>query len=173
MTPIRTAVGRVAPNPIFIAGAVGIFAAAITLLTAASSVAMAWPQVPAGPSCSLFRCVGEALNNVLGIPGLGLAVTSVATVVGTTVGGVFGGGSSSSPPGSTPPPGTTVYIPGVTALPSPGQTVYVPGYGTVNVTRVDVGPGPPRPNGTKTVDVTVFTDTGVWVQSRTEQYAPL
>lgn len=173
MTPLRTAVGRVAPNLIFIAGAVGFFTAAITLVTAASSVAMAWPQVPAGSSCSLFRCVGEALNNVLGLPGLGLAVTSVVTTVGTTVGGVFGGGSSSSsPPGTTPPPGTTVYIPGVTALPSPGQTVYVPGHGTINVTSVNVAPGPPRPNGTKTVTVTVITDTGLWVQSLTEQYEP-
>ncbi|MEX2547019.1 MAG: hypothetical protein WD830_04435, partial [Chloroflexota bacterium] len=99
MTPFRVAVIGPAASPVvLVAAAVGFFAAAFALVTAASSLAMAWPQVPALSSCSLFVCVGEALNNVLGIPGLGLAVTSVATTVGTTVGGVFGGGSSSSSP---------------------------------------------------------------------------
>lgn len=174
MTPISTAVGRDAPAIVVVAAGIGFAAAAIALVTAASSLAMAWPQVPAWSSCSLFRCVGEALNNGLGFPGLGLAVTSVATTVGATVGGVFGGGSSSSSsPGSSPPPGTTVYIPGVTAAPSPGQTVYLPGVdGTVTVKTVDVYKGPPRMPGSETWQVVITTDTGQIHQIITELQDP-
>ncbi len=127
MTALRAAaIGRDAPAIVVVAAGIGFAAAAIALVTAASSMAMGWPPVPAWSSCSLWECVGEALNNVVSIPGL---VFSVVTT-GTTVGGlVFGGG------GEPPiPPGTTTYIPGVTADPSAGEVVYIPDIGVGTVT---------------------------------------
>lgn len=154
MTALRAAaIGRDAPAIVVVAAGIGFAAAAIILVTAASSMAMAWPPVPAWSSCSLWECVGEALNNVVSIPGL---VFSVVTT-GTTVGGlVFGGG------GEPPiPPGTTTYIPGVTEDPTAGDVVYIPdvGVGTVTEAHSTVS-RQPGGGGTSTSRVTVETESG-------------
>lgn len=94
MTPFRAAaaVGRDARETIFVTGAVGFFIAAIALVTAADGLALAWATIPVSSSCSLFECVGRAIDNLLGIPGLVFGTTSVAaTVGGTLVTGGIGG----------------------------------------------------------------------------------
>ena len=94
MTPFRAAdaIGRDARETIFVAGAVGFFIAAVALVTAADGLALAWAAIPASSSCSLFECVGRALDNLLALPGLFFGTSAVAaTVGGTVMGGGIGG----------------------------------------------------------------------------------
>ncbi len=92
MTPFRiaAAVRRVAGVIIFIAGAVGFLVPAIALMTAAGGMALTGAALPGWSSCSLWDCVGQALNNILSIPGalFGGAAVTVATAV--TTGGIGG-----------------------------------------------------------------------------------
>lgn len=162
MTSLHTAAGRVAHSLVLVAGAVGFSAAIITLVTAASSVAMAWPQVPVGPGCSLFMCVGEAINNALGIPGSVVGAVAVVVVVAIVVGsGVptvpefYGVNTSPTGPGDD----VTTYIPGVSPLPNPGDLIYVPGLGASKVTKTIYNPNSVGTGGTEPY-LTVETELG-------------
>lgn len=162
MTPLRPAAGRVAHYLTLVAGAAGLVAAAIALVTAASSLAIALPQDPAWSSCSLLNCVGVALNNEFGIPGLvfGAVAAVVVTTQVLTVGGLVGVGAVTrevtdalgvSSPGLTfgsEGNEVTTYIPGVSPLPDKGDIIYLPTQGASKVTNVYYDPDTFHPDGT-------------------------
>lgn len=91
MTPLRRALGRVPPGIILIAGAVGFLVPAIALVTAAGGLALSGAALPGSSSCSLWDCVGQALNNLLSIPGSFFGGSAVTVVTAITVGGIGGG----------------------------------------------------------------------------------
>ena len=174
MTALSKALGRVPPETILVAGAVGFFIAAIALVTAADGLALAWAAIPASSSCSLWDCVGEAINILLALPGLFFGTSSVAATVGGTLatGGIggatygdgLGSGGSMGTEGERPPGGdrwmerdSAVYdnsgneVPGI-RIPAgtdvtPTRTIYAPN-GNPMFHRVVVGgklpPGVPR-----------------------------
>lgn len=133
MTPIRVVVA-----------AIWFAAAALALVTAASGLVTAWPL----ESSSCLPCIGNAINDALGIPGsvFGAAAAVVVTVivVGSGLGPALG---FPSPPGS-PGDDVTTYIPGVSPLPQTGDVIYMPSQGASKVTNVYYDPDTFHPDGT-------------------------
>lgn len=90
MTPLRRALGRVPPEIIFIAGSVGFLVPTFALVTAEGGLALAGAALPGWSSCSLWDCVGQALDNLLSIPGALFGGSAVTVGTAITVGGIGG-----------------------------------------------------------------------------------
>jgi hypothetical protein len=145
-------------TPFRAATVVGFSAAAIALVTAGSGLAIAWAPIPASSSCLLFSCVGEALNNALGIPGsffgafaaVGITLTVVSLGLSGPASGFLGVGPDTS---SGSYPGLTTYLPGVSAVPDKGDDIHVPGLGNTTVKDVYYDADSYGPDGNPSVVV--------------------
>jgi hypothetical protein len=144
MTSIRTAASLGTNAAIFLAVAIGLAAAAVTVLAmAASGFAPAWSL----ELSNCLPCQADRLYDHFGIPGavFGGAAAAAATIsafgIPTPGGALFSGGVVASPGfrdafGRDEGDSVSTFIPGVSALPTKGDLVYIPSIGASKVTDV-------------------------------------